>query len=72
MGGPIDRGQVALFSWELPISQIRFELKSNVVPIGMIKTGIHYHRALLFKVRTCAQIDLYEGKVGDTGNNELS
>ena len=50
MGGPIERGQLANFSWELPLSQIKFDLKSNVIPIGMIKAGIHYHRALLFKV----------------------
>ena len=50
MGGVIDRGQVSNFSYELPISQLKFDLKSNVIPIGMIKTGIHYHRALLFKV----------------------
>ncbi|XP_046553420.1 armadillo repeat-containing protein 3-like [Haliotis rubra] len=49
MGGPIEKGQVTNFSWELPLSQIKFELKSNVVPIGKIKAGIHVHRALLFK-----------------------
>ncbi|XP_021356632.1 armadillo repeat-containing protein 3-like isoform X1 [Mizuhopecten yessoensis] len=49
MGGPIEKGQLTNFSWELPIGQIKFELKSNVVPIGKIKTGIHIHRALLFK-----------------------
>ena len=50
MGGSIEKGQVANFSWELPLSQIKFELKSNVIPIGKIKTGIYIHRALLFKV----------------------
>ncbi|VDI55866.1 Hypothetical predicted protein [Mytilus galloprovincialis] len=50
MGGPIEKGELANFSYELPISQIRYEMKSNVVPIGKIKTGIHIHRALLFKV----------------------
>ena len=52
MGGPIDRGQVSNFSWELGISQLKYDLKSNVIPIGAIKAGIHYHRALLFKVRS--------------------
>ena len=51
LGGPIDKGQLANFSWELQLSQLKFDLKSNVVPIGSIKFGIHYHRALLFKVR---------------------
>ncbi|GFR96246.1 armadillo repeat-containing protein 3 [Elysia marginata] len=50
MGGHIERGQVANFSWELPLNQVRFELKSNVIPIGRMKAGIHIHRALLFKV----------------------
>ncbi|KAK3099626.1 hypothetical protein FSP39_007188 [Pinctada imbricata] len=49
MGGPIEKGQLTHFSWELPISQVKFELKCNVVPIGKIKAGIHIHRALLFK-----------------------
>ena len=51
MGGPVARGQVAQFSWELPISQLKYEKKSNVVPIGSIKAGIFVHRALLFKVK---------------------
>lgn len=50
MGGCIEKGQLPNFSWELPLSQVKFELKSNVVPIGKIKAGIHIHRALLFKV----------------------
>ena len=58
MGGAIERGQVANFSWELPLSQLKFDLKSNVIPIGMIKSGIHYHRALLFKVRHWQQLFL--------------
>ncbi|XP_034303811.2 armadillo repeat-containing protein 3 isoform X4 [Magallana gigas] len=49
MGGCIEKGQLPNFSWELPLSQVKFELKSNVVPIGKIKAGIHIHRALLFK-----------------------
>ncbi|XP_052795764.1 armadillo repeat-containing protein 3-like isoform X3 [Mya arenaria] len=49
MGGSIERGQLSNFGWELPISQIKYELKSNVVPLGKIKAGIHVHRALLFK-----------------------
>ena len=50
MGGPIERGQLSNFGWELPLSQVKFELKSNIIPIGKIKCGIHVHRALLFKV----------------------
>ena len=50
MGGPIEKGQLAYFGWELPLSQVRFDGKTNVVPIGKIKMGIHTHRAVLFKV----------------------
>ncbi|XP_009328843.1 PREDICTED: armadillo repeat-containing protein 3 isoform X2 [Pygoscelis adeliae] len=50
MGGPIERDKLHDFSWELHISEIEFELKCNVVPIGKIKKGTFYHRALLFKV----------------------
>ncbi|XP_033637394.1 armadillo repeat-containing protein 3-like [Asterias rubens] len=49
MGGAIERGQLSNFSYELSISQLKYELKSNVLPIGRIDRGIHYHRALLFK-----------------------
>ncbi|XP_022103270.1 armadillo repeat-containing protein 3-like [Acanthaster planci] len=49
MGGPIERGQLSSFSYELSLSQLKYELKSNVLPIGRIEKGIHYHRALLFK-----------------------
>ncbi|NXN37684.1 ARMC3 protein, partial [Rhinoptilus africanus] len=50
MGGPIERDKLHDFSWELHISEIEFELKSNVVPIGKVKKGTFCHRALLFKV----------------------
>ncbi|XP_042327046.1 armadillo repeat-containing protein 3 isoform X2 [Sceloporus undulatus] len=50
MGGPIERDKLHEFSWELHISEIEYELKCNVVPIGKINKGTFYHRALLFKV----------------------
>ncbi|XP_010152675.1 PREDICTED: armadillo repeat-containing protein 3 isoform X2 [Eurypyga helias] len=50
MGGPIERDKLHDFSWELHISEIALELKCNVVPIGKVKKGTFYHRALLFKV----------------------
>ncbi|CAL1539085.1 unnamed protein product [Lymnaea stagnalis] len=49
LGGKIPLGEVANFSWELPLNQVRFQLQSNVIPIGRLKAGIHIHRALLFK-----------------------
>ncbi|XP_066483725.1 armadillo repeat-containing protein 3 [Tiliqua scincoides] len=50
MGGPIERDRLHEFSWELHISEIEYDLKCNVVPIGKINKGTFYHRALLFKV----------------------
>ncbi|XP_055086096.1 armadillo repeat-containing protein 3 [Periophthalmus magnuspinnatus] len=49
MGGEVDRKKMHTFEWTLHISELKFELQSNVVPIGMIKQGTYYHRALLFK-----------------------
>ncbi|XP_036914011.1 armadillo repeat-containing protein 3-like isoform X1 [Sturnira hondurensis] len=49
MGGKIPKEKLQNFSWQLHISEIKFQLKSIVVPIGQIKEGIFYHRALLFK-----------------------
>ncbi|XP_024899247.1 armadillo repeat-containing protein 3 [Pteropus alecto] len=49
MGGTIPKDKLQDFSWELHISELKFQLKSNVIPIGHIKKGIFYHRALLFK-----------------------
>ena len=51
MGGTIAKDDVTKFSFELEISQLKLELNSNVIPIGMVELGIYYHRALLFKVR---------------------
>ncbi|XP_053853599.1 armadillo repeat-containing protein 3 isoform X2 [Vidua macroura] len=50
MGGTVEREQLHNFCWELNMSEIEFEQKSNIVPIAKIKRGTFYHRALLFKV----------------------
>ncbi|XP_040288957.1 armadillo repeat-containing protein 3 [Bufo bufo] len=49
MGGPIAKDRLHEFSWELHVSGLKYELKCNVIPIGRIKKGIFYHRALLYK-----------------------
>ncbi|XP_048417175.1 armadillo repeat-containing protein 3 isoform X3 [Stegostoma tigrinum] len=49
MGGPISKEKLHEFTWELHIAELKFELKSNIIPIGKIQKGIYYHRALLFK-----------------------
>lgn len=48
MGGP--QSDSNSLSHELHIAQLKADLKSNVIPIGFVKRGIFYHRALLFKV----------------------
>ncbi|KAM4705175.1 armadillo repeat-containing protein 3 [Rhinophrynus dorsalis] len=50
MGGPIEKERLHDFNWELHISELKFTLNCNVIPIGRIRKGIFYHRALLFKV----------------------
>ena len=52
MGGAVEKGNLANFSWELAISELKLQHQSNVLPLGSIAVGIFYHRALLFKVST--------------------
>ncbi|XP_005803393.1 armadillo repeat-containing protein 3 [Xiphophorus maculatus] len=49
MGGAVPREKLHELGWVLHQSQLRFQLKSNVLPIGMINKGTYCHRALLFK-----------------------
>ena len=51
LGGPIARDEVNNLGYELLINETKYELKSNIVPIGKIRLGTYYHRALLYKVR---------------------
>ncbi|XP_051785309.1 armadillo repeat-containing protein 3-like [Erpetoichthys calabaricus] len=50
MGGGVERRKLHNLYWELHLSELKYELKSNVIPIGKIKKGFFCHRALLFKV----------------------
>lgn len=50
MGGSVPRDEVANLGYELFINETKFELKSNIIPIGRIRLGTYYHRALLYKV----------------------
>lgn len=50
MGGAVKRDNLHGFLWVLHLCELKMELKSNVVPIGLIKRGLYCHRALLFKV----------------------
>ncbi|XP_072304916.1 armadillo repeat-containing protein 3-like [Eucyclogobius newberryi] len=49
MGGAVEREMMHTFEWTLDIRELKFQLESNVVPIGSINKGTYYHRALLFK-----------------------
>ncbi|XP_056155755.1 armadillo repeat-containing protein 3 [Lampris incognitus] len=49
MGGVVEEEGLYEFQWELHLSQLKFELCSNLVPIGRIRKGFHCHRAVLFK-----------------------
>ncbi|XP_029978658.1 armadillo repeat-containing protein 3 [Sphaeramia orbicularis] len=49
MGGGVELEKLHEFQWNLHLSELKFQLQSNVVPIGMISRGIFCHRALLFK-----------------------
>jgi len=44
------KGNLANFSWELVISELKLQRQSNVLPLGSVRAGTFYHRALLFKV----------------------
>ncbi|XP_070583435.1 armadillo repeat-containing protein 3 isoform X9 [Erythrolamprus reginae] len=71
LGGPIERDNLHEFSWELHISEIEYELKCNVVPIGKINKGTFFHRALLFKVladRIAINSSLYRGEYNRAWN----
>lgn len=50
MGGSISRDDLANLGYELLINEVKLELKSNIIPIGRIRVGTYYHRALLYKV----------------------
>jgi len=51
MGGPVGRDEIVNMGYELTINEIKYELKSNIIPLGKIYLGTYYHRALLFKVK---------------------
>ncbi|XP_064797315.1 armadillo repeat-containing protein 3-like [Oncorhynchus masou masou] len=50
MGGAVEVDREHDFLWELHLSELRYELQSNIIPIGQIRKGTYYHRALLYKV----------------------
>ncbi|XP_011846711.1 PREDICTED: armadillo repeat-containing protein 3 isoform X2 [Mandrillus leucophaeus] len=74
MGGKIIKEKIPDFNWELHISELKFQLKSNVIPIGHVKKGIFYHRALLFKAladRIGIGCSLVRGEYGRAWNEVM-
>ncbi|XP_030674323.1 armadillo repeat-containing protein 3 isoform X1 [Nomascus leucogenys] len=74
MGGKIPKEKLPDFSWELHISELKFQLKCNVIPIGHVKKGIFYHRALLFKAladRIGIGCSLVRGEYGRAWNEVM-
>ena len=49
MGGPVPN--MSAFHYELSLAESQHDLRSNLLPLGLVKKGAHRHRALLFKVR---------------------
>uniref|UniRef100_A0A665WDD4 Armadillo repeat containing 3 n=1 Tax=Echeneis naucrates TaxID=173247 RepID=A0A665WDD4_ECHNA len=49
MGGAVKMEKLHEFPWVLHLSELKFQLHSNIIPIGSIRRGFYCHRALLFK-----------------------
>ncbi|CAF1281159.1 unnamed protein product [Didymodactylos carnosus] len=49
MGGPINVEDISSFGYEVAMNQLKAEVRSNIIPIGKVKKGIHAQRAFLFK-----------------------
>ena len=48
MGGPVSN--MSAFHYELSLAESQHNLRSNLLPLGLVKKGAYRHRALLFKV----------------------
>ena len=49
MGGLVSN--MSAFHYELSLAESQHDLRSNLLPLGLVKKGAYRHRALLFKVR---------------------
>uniref|UniRef100_A0A674PD73 Armadillo repeat containing 3 n=1 Tax=Takifugu rubripes TaxID=31033 RepID=A0A674PD73_TAKRU len=49
MGGEVQMEKLHEFPWGLHLSELKVELQSNLIPIGLVRYGFFCHRALLFK-----------------------
>lgn len=69
MGGPVS--SLPALSYDLHIAQLKADLKTNVIPVGFVKRGVFYHRALLFKAladRIGVPASLERGEYGRAWN----
>lgn len=41
---------MSAFHYELSLAESQHDLRSNLLPLGLVKKGAYRHRALLFKV----------------------
>uniref|UniRef100_A0AAY4F0E3 Armadillo repeat containing 3 n=1 Tax=Denticeps clupeoides TaxID=299321 RepID=A0AAY4F0E3_9TELE len=49
MGGAVNPDELHNFLFELHLSELKHKHQSNIIPIGRIRKGTYYHRAMLFK-----------------------
>lgn len=49
LGGCIERSREEDIQYKIHISELKVSLNSNVIPLGLVRRGTFYHRALLFK-----------------------
>lgn len=55
-GGSINKDEQFTLRNELSLAQLRCQLNSNLIPIGLIKQGSFLQRALVFKVSSLLQV----------------
>lgn len=70
-----DASKIADIGFKVHITTLKMELNSNVIPVGRIKHGTFYHRALLFKALAdrcgLSPVSLVRGEY-NRGWNEIS
>jgi hypothetical protein len=49
MGGKVDKSKLESFTYAMHMKELKSQTQSNVLPIGSVRRGYFYHRALVFK-----------------------
>ena len=68
MGGPVSN--MSAFHYELSLAESQHNLRSNLLPLGLVKKGAYRHRALLFKVGEEGGGERGEGRREEGGRRE--